>query len=103
MPLMRSWHTVAGSSPCGALVYAIGRKEVAECRELNIDLKELRGSPVVCATDGEVSPSTATAISAGSGLGYAAGAIENRRLPWRPLANRFRVKMLSKVAAGAWW
>jgi hypothetical protein len=38
----------------GALVYAIGRKEVERHRQEGIDLSECKGVQVVCSTDGSV-------------------------------------------------
>ena len=88
----------------GILVYAIGRKEVAECRELNIDLKGYEGVQVVCATNRASITVYRNRDFRGLRPGLeAAGAVQNRRLPWRPLANRFRVKMLSKVRRALWW
>lgn len=38
----------------GAIVYAIGRKEVIRCRRQNIDLRPFEGVQVICAPDGTI-------------------------------------------------
>ena len=38
----------------GAIIYAVGRKEISLCESFGIDLSNLDGLQVVCSTDGAV-------------------------------------------------
>jgi len=38
----------------GAIIYAVGRKEIAQCTEFGIDLSDLDGLQVVCSNDGAI-------------------------------------------------
>ncbi len=38
----------------GAVIYAVGRKEIAQYAELGIDLSDLDGLQVVCSNDGAI-------------------------------------------------
>jgi hypothetical protein len=38
----------------GAVIYAVGRKEIDQCSEVGIDLSNLDGLQVVCSNDGAI-------------------------------------------------